>query len=133
MLALNRLPEAKKYFTEAITICSGLLKVAVGAFQGSLAVVYSRQKDHHAALESIAKGQKLVQGIPIEKGKFLCKKAQVYHAANQPIVATESFTAAKNIAKALQVGPRSTLGNLVFETEKIPFLFPPGRISFLRE
>ena len=93
--------EAVQYLNMSIEICKSTLPTAAGAFSGSLAWIYAKNGNATEALEHIQYGEPLVCVYPFEHAKFLCRKAQVLHWSNQPILAQEALEQAKTIKEGL--------------------------------
>ena len=70
------------------------------------------------SLQLLEEGEPLVEVMPLEHGKFLCKKAKVLLIAKQTEKAKEALEQAKNIAKGIDAKPDSELGTLITETEQ---------------
>ena len=116
-LRLNQLEKAKKHFIQAIDICEKAFPFGVGVFSGSLALVYATQRNCNEALSLLETNEKIVAINPLEYGKFLCKKAKVYHLAMKPAQAKEYFEQAEAIASDLKINKASELQNQLLETK----------------
>ena len=55
--------------------------------------------------------------MPMEHGKFLCKKAKVLHLANQPMESKEALSEAEQIAQDTEVKQDSELGKAITEAK----------------
>ena len=65
-------------------------------------------------------GEKLLYNIPIEHGKFLCKKGEIQHMRNQASQAKQSLEQAVKIASQLKIGQQSGLVKEIHNlTEKL--------------
>ena len=93
--------EAIQYLQQAIEICEATSPAATGAFRGTLALIFAEKENIEKAFSLLEKkGEMPVEVYPLEHGKFLCKKAKVYHLANQPEKAKQSLYKAEGIAKS---------------------------------
>ena len=115
---IERWDEAEKYLKQAIEICSTILPPAQGAFLGSLAWVYSQQSNLPSAKKALDDGEALVKEIPLEYGKFLCKKAKVLHLCQQSQEAVDALKHAKAIYEDLHATSDSELGKSILGTEE---------------
>ena len=71
----------------------------------------------------------LVEVYPLEHGKFLCKKAKVFHRMGRSRLAKEAFDQAKGIAKDINSGEQSELHKLITETEQMLDSSPSNDVS----
>ena len=117
-LSLNRLEESKIHLLQAIDICDASLPVAGGAFRGTLALLHAKQGDLEEAEIALEVGESLVAAQPSEYGKFLCKRAKVYHLAKQPKEVEKAIGHAKAITTELNAAEDSELGKAIAKTEE---------------
>ena len=118
---MHRWTEAAAHLNEAINICRDVVPAASGAFQGSLAWVYAQQGKVIAAKQLLQSGEPLVEMIPLEHGKFLCKKCQVLHLFQEPQQAANALAQAKDIVQEMNLSEESELGRTVLLTEQTLF------------
>ena len=110
--------KAKELFLEAIEICQEIkLPIGVGVFNGSLALVYAYQGEESLAFECLENAERLVPIYPLEHGKFLCKKAKVYHLFGQSKRTQVALEKAKKIAIDIRATADSELGKTIAKTE----------------
>ncbi len=111
------LPGSDSHLRDAIKICDESYPIAAGAFRGSLALLCAQQGQIEEATILLAEGEPQIRGVyKMELAKFLCKKAQVAHLANDPDQAAVALEEAKDIAKELAVLPESQLGKALTST-----------------
>ena len=125
--------KAKSHLEEAIQICDESIPAAANAFRGTLALIFAQAGDISQAHAVIEKGEPQIESFPIEHGKFLCKKAQVFQIAEKEILALEALNQAVLIAETLSVSPDSDLGQLISETQDILGQSPPPKTTLPKE
>ena len=94
--------EAEEHLVLACEICRSVLPPAAGSFSGSLAWLYAQQDKFDQAMSLLIEGEPLVEVYPEEHGKFLCKKAKVFHRMGRSKLAKEALDQAKGIGKGHQ-------------------------------
>ena len=88
---------------------------AAVAFRANLAVIRAQQGAIGLAKSLISSGESLVAVYPLERGKLLCKKAQVHLLAGEQEQAETALKQAQHIAQKLNVKPDSELGTALQE------------------
>ncbi|MEC7987402.1 MAG: tetratricopeptide repeat protein, partial [Myxococcota bacterium] len=121
---LNRFVEAKIALEKAIEICNSIFPVASAAFLATLSLLYAKEGNIEKALSMSSNLEDLLQIYPLEHGKLMCKKARIFHLAQQEEHAMKALRKAENIAETLNATPHSELGKLITETRA---LFPSHR------
>ena len=117
MCKLERWSEAEQHLTYAIEICNSSYPPASGAFLGSLAWVYAQRSQLTEAQEALAKGEPLIQVLPLEYAKFLCKKAKILYLLQQPQNASEAIDQARAIYEDLNATPDSEIAKAIASAE----------------
>ena len=119
LLKQGRLKEAAKHLQTAIRRCDSIIPAAAGAFQGSLALIRAKQGDLETARSLLSTGEGLVAPIPLELGKFLCKKGEIHLLSGERAAAESAYKQAQGIAKELNVKTNSQLVRSILELESL--------------
>ena len=125
LFKLQRPEEARDAFQNAIVFCDQADPPGAGAFRGSLAVLLAQEDRLKEALSFLEVGEPLVKSEPEEHGKFLCKKAHVYHLNHDSIGAKAALQQAQDIAGELNVKADSDLAKYLHETQQVLDHAPP--------
>ena len=108
MLAEQNKPiEAESTFRKAIDLCDSAVPPAASAFRASLATLLAQQGNLDEAKELIETAAPLLENLPVEYAKLLCKKGEVLHIAGERDLAVEAHKQAATIAKKLDLRPES--------------------------
>ena len=91
--------------------------IGTGVFLGSLALAFAHQGNTKEAFQCIEEGEVLVTMFPSEYGKFLCKKATIFHLAYLANDANEALKHAQKIALQIKTTEESELGKAIREVE----------------
>ncbi|MEC7985169.1 MAG: tetratricopeptide repeat protein [Myxococcota bacterium] len=94
--AFQQLSDAKMYLEQAIQLADELeIPDYSGSYRGELALVLAKEGDIHQALHFLVEGEPLISHRLLDYGKFLCKKARVYHAAGNQNISQEALEKVK--------------------------------------
>ncbi len=73
----GNLDNSAEYLEKAIGLCDEFKSPASGAFRGILGLVLAEKGEFNRAKEVLSFGEVLIQPIPLEYSKFLCRKGTV--------------------------------------------------------
>jgi predicted ATPase/Flp pilus assembly protein TadD len=114
------LPSAAHHLEQAIGICDEVIPAAAGAFRGSLSLICGRQGDITKARELLAKGEAALRDVnALELAKLLCKRAKIEHLAGDPAESEGAIAEAESIARQLDAGPDSELGQVLADARAV--------------
>ena len=119
LVKLQRPEEAKDAFQKSIVLCDESFIPAAGASRASLALLLAQEGRLEEALSLLQAAEPQVHSLPTEFGKFLCKKAQVYHLNDDFTGAKAALQQAQVIADELDVQADSELAKLLHETQEL--------------
>ncbi len=116
LLRQGLLEESRLHLEEAILALDNLLPTFAGAFRGSLAFVLAQIGEIDEARACVKRGKEQLKGIwVVERGRMLCREAQVEHLAGCHEDAKKALQEAREIAQQIGGSPDSDLGQLICE------------------
>jgi tetratricopeptide (TPR) repeat protein len=105
---------AAAHFEHAIAICDEVVPFAAAGCRASLALLRAQDGAFDEARTLLVRAEPELRGVyPLELGRFLCRKAQVEHLADDSSAANAALSEAEEIAEEILAGPGSELAQAI--------------------
>jgi predicted ATPase len=99
---INQEKEAIDCLRRAIEVCDSINYPAAHAFRASLALILVKNQQLEEALLLLKQSEGALNDIPLEHGKYLCKKGEVLLLADDIVAAQQSLKQAQDLADKLE-------------------------------
>jgi tetratricopeptide (TPR) repeat protein len=113
LVQIGRASDAIEAFERAIALGDRAYRLSAGVFRGSLALLLARRGEVDEARTLVEIGEPLVESVPEEHAKFLCKKGQIGQLIGDPLRAREALEQAQEIATELDLADDSEVSRAV--------------------